>query len=220
MQYQITVANNGISNATGIAISDTVPSNFSTVTWTCTTSGTASCSATSGTGNSIALTGNINSGPANFLTLLVTAVAQAATSIGGVTNTAALTLPVGISDPVPANNASSVATAVGVTNLSLTKSNSVNTLLAGAQTTYTLVVTNNGPTAADGARLYDPVAAGLSCTTTPVCVATGPATSCPAGLTMAQLQNNIVPNGVVIPSLGAGGVVTVTVVCGVTATGQ
>ena len=220
VQYQITVANNGTSNATGIAVADTVPPNFSTVTWTCTASGTASCSVASGTGNSIALTGNINSGPANFLTLLVTAVAQAATSIGGVTNTAALTVPVGISDLTPANNTSSVPTAVGVTNLSLTISNGVNTLLAGAQTTYTLVVTNSGPTAADGARLYDPVAAGLSCVTTPVCVATGPATSCPAGLTMAQLQNNTAPNGVVIPTLGAGGVVTVTLVCGVTATGQ
>ena len=147
-------------------------------------------------------------------------MAQAATSIGGVTNTALLTLPVGISDPVPANNASSVPTAVGVTNLTLTKSNGVNTLSAGAQTTYTLVVTNSGPTAADGARLYDPVAAGLSCTTTPICVATGSATSCPAGLSMVQLQNNIAPNGVAIPTLGAGGVLTVTVVCSVTATGQ
>ena len=111
-------------------------------------------------------------------------------------------------------------TAIGVTNLSLTKSNGVNTLIAGQQTTYTIVVTNNGPTPADGARLYDPVAPGLSCTTAPVCVATGANTSCPVGLTMAQLQNSVPPTGVVIPTLGAGGVITVTVVCGVTATGQ
>ena len=219
VQYQVTVNNLGAANAAGVTVIDTVPTDFSTVTWSCTASGTSSCVPANGSGNAINLTGNINTGAGNFLTILVTAVARSATAIGGVTNTAALTVPDGINDSVPGNNTSSVPTAIGVTNLSITKSNGVNALNAGQQTTYTIVVTNSGPTAADGARLYDPVAPGLSCTATPVCVATGPATSCPAGLTIAQLQNSILPTGVVIPTLGAGGVVTVTVVCGVTATG-
>ena len=219
VQYQITVSNSGPSNVTALQVIDTVPTNFSTVSWVCTPSGTAACSPTSGTGNAIALTGNVNAGAGNTLVILVTAVANTATPIGGVTNTASITLPDGIFDTSLTNNTSSVPTAVGVTNLSITKSNASSTVMAGAQTTYTVVVTNHGPTAADGARLYDPVAAGLSCITAPVCVATGAATSCPAGLTMAQLQNATPPTGVALPTFGSGGVVTVTVVCGVTATG-
>jgi uncharacterized repeat protein (TIGR01451 family) len=223
VQYQITVSNSGPSNITALQVIDTVPTNFSTVSWVCTAAGTASCSPTTGTGNAIALGGNINSGAGNSLTIVVTAVANSATPIGGVTNTASITLPSGVTDTDLTNNTSSVPTAVGVTNLSITKTNGVNNLTAGQQTTYTIVVTNNGPTAADGARLYDPVAAGLSCSLPipgPACVASGPNTTCPAGLTIGQLQNNVAPTGVVIPTLGSGGVITVTVVCGVTATGQ
>ena len=223
VQYQISVTNSGPSNITALQVIDTVPTNFSTVSWACTATGTASCSPTSGTGNAIAFGGNINSGAGNSLTVLVTAVANNATPIGGVTNTASITLPSGVVDTNLANNTSSVPTAVGVTNLSITKSNGVTTLTAGQQTNYTIVVTNNGPTAADGARLYDPAAAGLSCgppNPAPVCVASGANTTCPVGLTLAQLQNSVSPTGVVIPTLGSGGVITVTLVCGVTATGQ
>jgi uncharacterized repeat protein (TIGR01451 family) len=223
VQYQITVSNSGPGNITALQVIDTVPTNFSTVSWVCTASGTASCSPTTGTGNAIALGGNINSGAGNSLTIVVTAVANSATPIGGVTNTASITLPSGVTDTNLTNNTSSIPTAVGVTNLSITKTNGVTTLTAGQQSTYTIVVTNNGPTAADGARLYDPVAAGLSCSLPipgPACVASGPNTTCPAGLTIGQLQNNVAPTGVVIPTLGSGGVITVTVVCGVTATGQ
>ena len=219
VQYQLTVTNNGPSIATGLVIADSVPTNFSTVSWTCTAVGTASCGTASGSGNAISLTGNINNGAANTLTILVTAVASSATPIGGVTNTASVTVPTGINDTVLSNNTSSVATAIGVTDLSISKTNGVITLPAGSTTTYTIVVTNNGPTAADGARIYDPVATGLSCTTAPVCVAAGPAT-CPVGLTLAQLQNSSLPTGVAIPSFGAGGSITITLICGVTATGQ
>jgi len=222
VQYQISVTNSGPSNITALQFIDTVPTNFSTVSWVCTATGVAACSPASGTGNAIALGGRINSGVGNSLTIVVTAVANNATPIGGVTNTASITLPTGVVDTNLTNNTSSVPTAVGVTNLSITKTNGVTTLTAGQQTTYTVVVTNSGPTAADGARLYDPAVAGLSCSL-PIpalaCVASGPNTTCPVGLTIAQLQNSVPPTGVVIPTLGAGGVITVTVVCGVTATG-
>ena len=223
VQYQISVTNSGPSNITALQVIDTVPTNFSTVSWVCTATGVATCNPTSGSGNEIALGGNINSGAGNSLTILVTAVANNATPIGGVTNTASITPPSDVVDTNLANNTSSVPTAVGVTNLSITKTNGVTSLIAGQQTTYTIVVTNSGPTAADGARLYDPAAAGLSCgppNPAPVCVASGANTTCPAGLTIAQLQNSVSPTGVVIPTLGSGGVITVTLVCGVTATGQ
>ncbi|RYX98195.1 MAG: DUF11 domain-containing protein [Comamonadaceae bacterium] len=218
VQYSITVSNNGPSNVTGVTIADTVPTNFSTVTWTCTTTGTATCGTASGSGNEISLTGNVNSGAGNAITVLVTAVAASSTPIGGVTNTVALTIPDGINDTTPANNTSSVATAVGVTNLSITKSDGVATVGAGGNITYNLVASNTGPTPANGARIFDPAVAGLSCTAAPVCTASAGAT-CPAGLTMAQLQNATAPTGVAIPVFGAGSTVTIAVTCGVTATG-
>jgi uncharacterized repeat protein (TIGR01451 family) len=218
VQYQITVSNVGPSRVTAAQITDNVPANLSTVTWTCNATGTASCGTASGTGNNISLTGTM--APASTLTVLVTGVATASTGLTGVTNTAIVTAPVGINDSTPGNNSSSVATAIGATNLSISKTNSTSTVAAGGTTSYTIVVTNSGPTAANGARLFDPVAPGLSCTAAPSCAAAGPATSCPVGLSMAQLQNTTVPTGVTIPTLGAGGSVTVTVVCRVTATGQ
>lgn len=218
VQYQITVSNIGPSSVTAAQITDNVPANLSTITWTCSAAGTASCGTASGTGNAISLTGTM--APASTLTVLVTGVAAASTGLTGVTNTAVVTAPTGIVDSTPGNNSSSVATAIAVTNLSISKTNSTSTVAAGGTTSYTIVVSNNGPTAADGARLFDPVAPGLSCTAAPSCVAAGPATSCPVGLAMSQLQNTTVPTGVAIPTLGAGGSVTITVVCRVTATGQ
>jgi uncharacterized repeat protein (TIGR01451 family) len=216
VQYQITVSNNGPSSVTAAQITDNVPANLSTLTWTCSATGTASCGTASGTGNS--LTGTM--APASTLTVLVTGVAVASTGLTGVINTAVVTAPAGIVDSTPGNNSSSVSTAIAITNLSISKTNSTSTVAAGGTSSYTIVVNNSGPTATDGARLFDPVAPGLSCTAAPACAAAGPATSCPVGLSMAQLQNTTVPTGVAIPTLGAGGSITVTVVCSVTATGQ
>ncbi|MEP6824543.1 MAG: hypothetical protein ABI919_06975, partial [Ramlibacter sp.] len=218
VQFRIDVTNSGPSNVSTATIADTVPVNFSTVTWACgNLAGTATCSAASGSGNAIALTGNLNSG--GSLRITVTAVAAFPTAISGVINTAAVTAPSGIVDTNTANNSATVTSVIGVTNLSITKSNSATTVTSGTTTTYTIVVNNVGDYPADGARLFDGVTAGLSCAAPPSCLAAGPATSCPAGLTMAQLQNTTPPAGVAIPTLGAGGSITVTYTCSVTATG-
>ena len=107
-------------------------------------------------------------------------------------------------------------------NLSITKTNTPglgpndppgDTVTSGGATTYTIVVRNNGPAAADGAVVRDPVATGLACTTNPTCSAVG--ATCPTALAIATLQGT----GLVIPSLPNGGVVTFTLTCAVTATG-
>ena len=80
----------------------------------------------------------------------------------------------------------------------------------GATSTYTVVVSNAGPDAANGAIVTDPAAAGLTKTSV-TCAAAGGAV-CPASPTVAQLES-----GLVIPTLPAGGVVTFTVDATVTA---
>lgn len=220
VQFAIDVTNSGPSRVTATVVSDTVPTNFTNVTWTCgVLSGTASCGGiTSGTGNEISLTtGLMQSG--SKLRITVTAVATYATDMDGVTNTAVVTAPSGIVDGTPTNNISSVNTRVGSVNLSISKDNGTNTVMAGSTTTYTIVVKNTGDYPADGARLQDPLAAGLSCTAPPTCVASGAATSCPPSLTVSQLQNTTAPAGVLIPTLGPGGTLTLTYTCNVTATG-
>jgi uncharacterized repeat protein (TIGR01451 family) len=96
--------------------------------------------------------------------------------------------------------------------LAITKSNNASVRAAGSTTTYTITVTNGGPSPADNSVLADPVAAGLACSQV-VCSSAGGA-SCPGSLTVTDLQA-----GVPIPSLPANSTVTLALTCGVRATG-
>ncbi|SDB88148.1 hypothetical protein SAMN05421749_101659 [Acinetobacter marinus] len=104
---------------------------------------------------------------------------------------------------------------VKLTDLSITKTDNVDSVYNDTDTTYTIVVTNAGPNAADGAIFKDPVATGLTKSTI-TCSATGGAV-CPttANLTIANIESS---NGLAIPTLPNGGVVTFTVKANVTAT--
>jgi uncharacterized repeat protein (TIGR01451 family) len=96
--------------------------------------------------------------------------------------------------------------------LTISKTNSQTSLSAGQTTTYTLAITNNGPSDASGAVVKDVPAAGLSCPTNLVTCA--PASNCPASF------GNLFTTGTAIPLLPNGAVVSLTVTCSVTATGQ
>jgi fimbrial isopeptide formation D2 family protein/uncharacterized repeat protein (TIGR01451 family) len=218
VQYRLTISNAaGSALVTNATFYDPVPfhvSGLGTVSFT-TAGGASGCTAAF-TGTQ--LNGTVTSLPAGSnCTVIVQGTAT--TSTAGATNTAVVTAPAGIIDTVPGNNTSTVLTAIGVANLAVTKTDGTTTVAAGGSTSYTIVATNGGPSPANGTRIYDPVATGLSCTATPVCVASG-AASCPVGLTMAQLQNTTAPAGVAIPTFGSGGSITITVTCGITATGQ
>ncbi|QCW27309.1 DUF11 domain-containing protein [Lysobacter enzymogenes] len=101
-------------------------------------------------------------------------------------------------------------TLAAVADLVLTKTNSANSVNAGGSTTYIIVLTNNGPSAANGTVVRDPAATGLSKTSVTCAFAGGAA--CPA-VTVATFES-----GVTVTSLPAGGSLTFTVVANVTAT--
>jgi uncharacterized repeat protein (TIGR01451 family) len=86
------------------------------------------------------------------------------------------------------------------------------TVVSGTSRNYTIVVSNLGPDAADGAVLADPAPTGLTCATAS-CTAAGGA-ACPVQ-TGAALVAAIQGGGAAIPALPNGGSVTVTVSCGV-----
>lgn len=91
----------------------------------------------------------------------------------------------------------------------------VGPVVSGSQVAYTLTVTNNGPAAANGTVVSDPVVPGLSCTTDPTCSAS-PGAACPAPLAVGTLQGA----GLVVPTLPSGASVALALSCTVTATGQ
>ena len=147
-------------------------------------------------------------------TFTVPALISTAAS-GTVTNTASVSPPPGVIDPTSTNDSavdtdSVTPVATPTADLSVTKTNGVTLVSAGTTTTYTVVVSNAGPDAANGAIVMDPAAAGLAKTSV-VCVAAGGAT-CPASPTVAQVEA-----GLAIPALPFGGSVTLMIGATVTA---
>lgn len=102
-------------------------------------------------------------------------------------------------------------------DVSIQKTATPNPVVSGEQVVFTLVVTNRGPMAANGATVTDPGVTGLDCTAAglppPTCSAASGA-ACPSPLTAAGLQA-----GAVIPTLPNTGVVTIGLTCRVAASG-
>lgn len=105
----------------------------------------------------------------------------------------------------------------GSANLSITKTNTpasgpndlpADTLGAGP-TSYSIVVSNAGPGAADSAVVRDPATSGLNCGGPVTCSVSTGAAVCPS-VTMAELQST---SGVSIPTFPANSSLTFTVAC-------
>jgi mucin-19 len=92
-------------------------------------------------------------------------------------------------------------------DLAVTKTDGVSTLTSGATVTYTIVVTNNGPSAANNAVFTDPAVDNLTVTSVTCTGVTGGGV-CPTTLTVPLLQNS----GLVIPTLPSLATVTFRVI--------
>lgn len=130
-------------------------------------------------------------------------------------NTASVAAPAGTTDPAPGNNSAVDSdTVVFLADLAITKTNGASTVDAGGTTTYTLTVTNNGPSAVTGAILRDAAASGLAKTAIACSSAPG---QCTAGTTptIAQIED---AGGYALPALASGESYQITVTADVTAT--
>ena len=204
ISYVIDVVNGGPGVATGATFTDIVPASVTGVIWTCTASGQAICPAASGAGNNITQTltvmpmnGRLRYAISGTLTVGATA---------SVVNTATVTSPPGVNDPNPGNNTSTVTTTITTpplpqANLSMSKIGPT-TIAAGGIVRYTLVATNNGPSAADGAIVNDTFPNALI-NPTWTCVA-----SVGAACGSASGSGNL---ALTIPTFAAGSQVTITV---------
>lgn len=199
-------------------VADALPTGFTAFSWTCAASGTPAptCPAASGTGaiNSSVVLPAGNAAAGGTLTFTLTGT-LAATQCTSTTNTAtvaasapfqeAASAQAGFTTPVPggsADNSASAAVDPLCAELSISKTNTpasgpndqpADSVLSGTATTYTLVVTNNGPDPVTGARISDTPGSGLICPPANAVACTSPAAgACPAGpLTVADLTAGI-----------------------------
>lgn len=149
--YTIVASNSGLSDAVGATITDTFPAILGTPSWTSTAGGGATGN-TNGSGN-ISDTVTMPAGSAITYTVVAT-IDPSAT--GSVTNTALITAPAGATDPDTTNNSDDDINTIGVSaDLSITKSDGVDTVMAGSPTTYTIVASNAGLSDAIGATITD-----------------------------------------------------------------
>ena len=158
--------------------------------------------------------------PSNYL---LTGIACTGLGAGGTAtpdlSTGTVTLDAAAT-PVNASITCSFTNTLKQTDVQVVKSASPNPVLSGDTVTYTIVVSNNGPLAADGAALSDSPGPGQACTTA-ACSATSGAT-CPAGGTSNEAVSvaALTGGGITLPALPVGGTVTVTMTCTVTASGS
>ncbi|MFE7131841.1 DUF11 domain-containing protein, partial [Streptomyces sp. NPDC057638] len=169
--YTITVANNGPDDSTGWTVTDTIPAGLADAATT-----TAGCAITAGT---LTCTGGaLTAGDSTTITLTGTAAAGA-TSIA---NTATVTGD--DPDPNPDNNTDTTTTTVTTisADLALTKTGPAS-VTAGGAVSYTITVTNNGPSASSGWTVTDTIPAGLTnaATTTAGCAITTGTLTCTGG---------------------------------------
>ena len=150
LTYNLTVHNDGPSETSDVALSDTLPAGVTFISAT-TSQGTCFRS-----GNTVLCTlGTLADEATVNVEIKVTPQAP-----GSITNQANV---VGIVvDPDTANNAASADTTVNpAADLSLTKSDSPDPVAAGQLLTYTLGISNAGPQDATGATLTDTLPSGV-----------------------------------------------------------
>ncbi len=155
LTYTVMVANSGPASANNVTVVDTLPAGVTFVSaggtgWSCGhNSGVVTC--TYGSALGIASAPNI--------TITVTAPPQ-----GGVISNSATVSATQVDLNMSNNTTGPVSTTVGaVTNLSITKTDSPDpVLLPGDPLTYTITVTNNGPSNATGVVITDTLPASVT----------------------------------------------------------
>jgi uncharacterized repeat protein (TIGR01451 family) len=182
--YTITVTNSGTSanNVTGATVTDNFDTSIlSSISWTCAPTGAgASCTA-SGSGN-ISDTVNLPIGTSVIYTVNANTSGSATTNL---TNTASVSLLAGMTDPTPGNNSNNDTPDVPniVTpsaDLSITKDDWVTTYAPNGSVTYSIVVSNAGPSDVTGATVTDTFPANISSASW-TCAATGGASCVASG---------------------------------------
>jgi len=211
LTYTVTVTNAGPASASTVSLSDPLPAGTTFVSlapaggWSCSTPPVGSGGTVTCTIPSLAL------GNAVFT---LTVAVPPSTPAGTINNTA--TVSAGTTDPNLGNESGNASTTVvTAADVAVTKTDTPDPVIAGANITYTITVNNAGPSNAASASLSDPLpagttfvslsaAAGWTCSTPPV--GSGGTVSCTnaafapasAGFTLVAKVGAAVPPGTVL----------------------
>ncbi|AKS40466.1 GEVED domain-containing protein [Wenzhouxiangella marina] len=174
--YTISVSNLSAFDAIGANVSDSFPAGTS-CSWTCVASAGSACTAGPVAGN---INDTVDLLAGGLLTYTATC-GIAASATGTLVNTATVTVPVGINDPVPGNNnATDTNTLNPQADLFATKSDGQTEATPGESVTYSIGVSNVGPSDAPGSLVTD--TAPAACTAFDwTCVASGGGSCTAAG---------------------------------------
>src|SRR5438874_9372176 len=150
--YSIKVTNVGPSNVSEANVTDIFPAIFTRVTFTATQSGGALGFEATGTGN-------INDTvimPAGSVITYKASGKVSSSAAGTLSNTATVTASSGLPAPNTANNTATDSDPITVrAYLRVTVNDGKTATVAGAKNTYTIVVTNGGPSNVSGAVIND-----------------------------------------------------------------
>jgi len=150
--FTLVASNAGPSSVTSAQIADVLPPALAEFVWTCTAGANAVCESSGGTGNVNVL---VDLAPGSSVTIALTGVI-ASSAVGSIANTATIAPPAAVPDPNPANNTSTgTATRAAQADLSVTKTSTPEPFVPGGPLTYTITVTNEGPSDVTGARITD-----------------------------------------------------------------
>jgi uncharacterized repeat protein (TIGR01451 family) len=164
--YTIVVTNLGPGVAAGATVSDPLSPALTSASWTCTASAGSSCPP-SGSGGIATAVSLLAGGRATFS--LTATVLPSAT--GTLTNTASVTAPSGVADPVGANNVAVDAdTLTPLADLGVVVNDTPDPVAPGSPLAYSLAVSNLGPSDSPGGMLVGT----LPASTTFVSVTPGP----------------------------------------------
>lgn len=151
--YYLDFTNNGPALARGVTLQDTVPSQLTNVSWSCTNGCTGS-----GSGNAISLTiGDL----ASNATGRITVTGKARTTLARESFTNTVTVATTTVETSTSNNTSSLPGEVWTADVAIVK-DATALVVAGNTFTATLTYRNNGPAPALGVSLVDTLPAGVT----------------------------------------------------------
>lgn len=182
LTYTIVVTNGGANAVIGATVVDTLPADFTGATYTAVASGGATNFTANGSGD---IHDTVNMPAGSTITYTVTGTIKASAT-GTLANTATVAVPASVLDVNTANNSETdIDTVTAQANISISKTDnkggdsttsSAGSVAAGAAMTYTIVVSNAGPSDVSGATIADALPAsftGASFTATATGGATG-----------------------------------------------